>query len=313
MKDSILKHPYINLVIDYVKANYAEDIDVVTLYGSFLRGDYRKDSDIDLFFVPNNQKGYSAGFTVIIDEIGYDFFPISWERLEKIAGFDDSLSSLITSGEVLYYKDQIALSKYLKLKDKCLNMKDFSRVIQMKIDKTKELYFDFPNHLPDVLGNLIEIVSLKNNRPIQKGIYCFESEMEGLSTPNNFIVKIKQMIDNPDAKTLKVLIHEVIDFVHNKKHLSNPLEPGFYEELKSIYLKALNNQDIYQRYFIKAIIDRETINQFGSANDFPVLKNDYDLWLKKHEARLLEKLAEKSVKVSKYSSFTEFRKDLMHR
>jgi predicted nucleotidyltransferase len=313
MKESILKHPYINLVLDYVRENYADDIDVITLYGSFLRRDYRKDSDIDLFFVPANQRGYSAGFTVIIDEIGYDFFPISWERLEKITLLEDSLSSLITSGDVLYYKDQAALSKYLMLKENCLNLKDFSRVIEMKISKTKEFYFDFPNHLPDLLGNLIEIVSLKNNRPIQKGIYCFESELKGLSTPKNFIDKTKRMIDNPDLATLKVLINEVIDFVQDKENLSSPLESGFYEELKSIYLKALNNQDIYQRYFIKAIIDRETISQFGLENDFPFLEVDYDLWLKKHEAKLLEKLAEANVKVSKYSSFDEFRKDLMQR
>ncbi len=313
MRKSILEHPYLKLVLDYVNKNYSEDIDIITLYGSFLKGDYHKDSDIDLFFVPANKNGYSASFTVIIAGIGYDFFPISWERLDKISRFEDSLTSLITSGEVLYCKDELVLNKYLSLKEQCINFNDFSIVIEKKIIKVKELYFDFPKSLPDLLGNLIEIISLKNNRSIQKGIYCFESELSGLSTPKNFKNNIKRIIDKPDLKILKDLINEVICFSQAEDVSNYPLESGFYEELKSIYLKALNNQDKYQRYFIKAIIDLETINQFGENHDFPVLETDFTEWLKKHEEKLLEKLALAQVKVAEYASFSEFKKDLMQR
>lgn len=68
-----------------VKTEYADDISLVCIYGSYLNGTANSKSDVDCYFVPKTTRGYEMAVTFILDGVGYDIFPMTWERLGAIA------------------------------------------------------------------------------------------------------------------------------------------------------------------------------------------------------------------------------------
>lgn len=83
------------LLVDKIKRDYADDISVVVIMGSTLYSDTHSRSDLDLFFVPKTERGNRLCFTFIVDGIGFDFWAISWNRLERIANHDERIYNLV--------------------------------------------------------------------------------------------------------------------------------------------------------------------------------------------------------------------------
>ncbi|MBC7958600.1 MAG: hypothetical protein H7X94_01925, partial [Vallitaleaceae bacterium] len=54
------------------------------------------------FFIPSTERGYSLSKTFIIDGIGYDLFPMSWERVEGIANLNEGLTTCLADGVILH-------------------------------------------------------------------------------------------------------------------------------------------------------------------------------------------------------------------
>lgn len=58
------------------------------------------------FFIPCTGRGYDLSKTFIIGEIGYDLFPMSWERVEGLADLKESLTTCLMDGVILYAKSE---------------------------------------------------------------------------------------------------------------------------------------------------------------------------------------------------------------
>ena len=91
-----------DILIDKIKKDYASDVALVVIMGSTLYGDTHSRSDLDLYFVPKTERGNRLALTFIVDGIGFDFWAIPWDRLERIANHDERLASIITEGKVIY-------------------------------------------------------------------------------------------------------------------------------------------------------------------------------------------------------------------
>ncbi|HSN43820.1 MAG TPA: nucleotidyltransferase domain-containing protein, partial [Propionibacteriaceae bacterium] len=63
----------------------AEGVALAAVYGSFGTPAQSETSDVDIFFVPSTPDGAAASMQVIVDGVGYDLWPVSWARLERIA------------------------------------------------------------------------------------------------------------------------------------------------------------------------------------------------------------------------------------
>lgn len=74
--------------------------------------------------MPDTDRGYRLGFTFIIDGIGFDFWPISWQRLERIANWEEPIISIIRDGRILYHSSEEALARYHTLRERSLAVRD---------------------------------------------------------------------------------------------------------------------------------------------------------------------------------------------
>lgn len=92
----------LELFIDKIKRDYAEDVAFLAIMGSYARGTHHERSDLDLFFLPLTPRGESLGFTFILDGIGYDLWPISLSRLQNIANHKEPLASILAEAKIKY-------------------------------------------------------------------------------------------------------------------------------------------------------------------------------------------------------------------
>lgn len=101
--------------------------------------DTHSKSDLDMYYFAKTERGRNLGKVFIIDGVGFDFWSIPWELLERIANYDEKITSIITEGKMIYYGSDEDLERFNKLKDKALDISDkrkFTRKAQEKLDLT---------------------------------------------------------------------------------------------------------------------------------------------------------------------------------
>lgn len=104
-------------LVNHLKTNYPDDIAVIAYYGSYAQGTATKRSDLDFFFIPATSKGYQASIQFMIGDISFDFWPISWERAERMASFQEPQTTIIADCKLLYVRSTEDRERFMMLRD----------------------------------------------------------------------------------------------------------------------------------------------------------------------------------------------------
>lgn len=112
----------IDIVIQKVRAEYQNDIDLIGVCGSFFTGDFHEKSDLDLLVVLNNERGWGFSTCFILDGIGYDLYGSPWAKLEKMASFDHTFVSHVIDADIVYCRKPEYRERFMQLKHKALNI-----------------------------------------------------------------------------------------------------------------------------------------------------------------------------------------------
>jgi len=102
-------------IINKVKTEYADDVSLVLLYGSYINGTANSKSDVDCYYIPKTERGYNLETGFILNGVGYDLFPISWER---IADLQECLLPLVGDVQVVYCGDPRDLERFKEIQSK---------------------------------------------------------------------------------------------------------------------------------------------------------------------------------------------------
>jgi len=108
----------VSWIINKVKTEYADDISIVLIYGSYVNGTANRKSDVDCYFIPKTDYGYNMAADFIIDGVGYDIFPMSWERVEGIADLNEVLTPLVGDVQIIYYSNSDDLQRFRNLQSR---------------------------------------------------------------------------------------------------------------------------------------------------------------------------------------------------
>lgn len=89
-------------IVNKVEREYADDVSLVLLYGSYVNGTANSKSDVDCYYIPKSERGYGLAVDFMIAGAGYDIFPIPWERVERIADLLENMSPLVGDVKIIY-------------------------------------------------------------------------------------------------------------------------------------------------------------------------------------------------------------------
>jgi len=299
----------IRIILNEVQNKYAEDVDLVILYGSYVTGKMREKSDVDFYYVPTEEKNYKPMISFIVDDVGYDFWPIGWKRLIAISEYEVPLQDLLEHGKIIYAKDLDSYNKFEDLKNKLKSFQGFDELIVKDLEYAKLKLFHYPAEDMDVIYHLSSSIAHFNKTYLKKGLDNIEEELNQMvNKPDQFLSMMKTYLFEPSEKLLKTMFSVTEEFVCKKCEEKQPDLEGFYEEFKSRYNKIYGETNSVKRHmFIHAII-KEIKNFFGSsARKFPSIdQNSSDLDIQAHEAFLVHILKEKKVPILSFSTAEEF-------
>jgi hypothetical protein len=94
-----------------------EEVDLIFLYGSYLKGATHQYSDVDLSFVPVHEKTWDS-ITVMVDDKLFDFYPMHWSTLERMADFQNVSSSVLFENRIIYQRSEESAARFHALAER---------------------------------------------------------------------------------------------------------------------------------------------------------------------------------------------------
>lgn len=101
-------------VINKIKKEYRDDIALlIGVQGHNIDRDNH--GECFDYFIPATERGYQLSQTFIIDKIGFDLYPRSWERTEKTAKMIEGPLLCIAKAQILYSRSKEDTDRFLSL------------------------------------------------------------------------------------------------------------------------------------------------------------------------------------------------------
>ena len=206
------------------------------------------------FFIPANDNGYSMARTFIIGEMGYDLFPMSWERVEGLAALNESLAFCLADSEILYARNEadkerfeiLRKTLFNNLKNKDYVYKKSLERINYAMDIYKTMAFEKSlgsarKAAAAIISYLSEALALINGTYANRD-YGFAdrfSQMKSLKDiPDNFLKYYEEILRAKDIKNIFQLIHKLLEETREffKQFEAKKIEKNYnYEELAGWY------------------------------------------------------------------------------
>jgi len=289
-----------------IEQQYPDDVAIFAYYGSYAAGVQEEKSDIDFFFIPKTGRGKELNVQFIVDGIGIDLFPISWERIARIVALEQPLTAVITKSKVLYAASVEDERKYNTLKNKLEQVysPDEAELMSSKsMDYMSEAYGNLFNmkysseSLNDVkiessklISNIMLALAFINSTYYERSIgKSIQEALKFEKLPQRFEELVELIINEKDIsriiKDSEILTLNSSSLIVNELNSISDKEPyetlfiGYYEELKSSInkvVRACDNEDRYTAFFRAALVQEETSRFLAKA--------DVGVWYSKRNA-----------------------------
>ncbi|CAG7646844.1 hypothetical protein PAESOLCIP111_05254 [Paenibacillus solanacearum] len=257
-----------DIIVNHIKTSYPQDVAIVGYYGSYLQGRATERSDLDFFFIPATARGREVECQFIIDGISFDFWPIGWERAERMATFEDWSTTIIADCELLYVRSEDDLARFTELRATISSMGSGSKTPAMIskaetvltecfISLAKMRLADNPKELSycrikarEIAGNIVKSLGLLNQIYYKRSWGHYREQVRELPIKPD---QLDQYLDtmmfslNPDEIILACekltadtarLISERQDNQEETRSFEKRMK-GYYEEARGMLNKLL--------------------------------------------------------------------------
>ena len=245
-------HPLTKWVIDKIERDYKDDVALlIGIKGHSTDGDGH--GEIFDFFVPATERGNELAETFIIDGIGHDLYPRSWERLENSVNLND-MPIVLDGATILYSRSKEDVKRFEDCKKRMWqNLKNNSFVYGKALecmDKALEIYRSlvFEEKLYRVRSEadcihewLSRAVAYMNHTYTESAIYsesqAYDKEAEGRIyscpemkiVPDGFFANARKLLECDNTNDIKgsvfALLKTTRSFILGRK-------PDVAEEVK---------------------------------------------------------------------------------
>lgn len=344
MKD--IDNELIKWAIDKIKNEYKDDVALLIGQKGACKIPTDKQNIAFDFYVPSTKRGNNLAETFIIEDMGYDLFPMSWERLEGIANLDEKITFAFAKGVILYARTKEDEERFLNLQEKLksnLRNKDFAyrkslEQVNTAMDIFKTMVFDNDiSHVRKSAGGIMQYLGIAIatfNGTFLGGTYGnmqFVKEVSEMDVkPSLFKEICKDIVCENDINKIKTLSFNLMDttrnfFMENRKILCSDERNYNYEDLAGWYYES--------RYTFRRIEYYCSVKDYMSAYElgcymqieFDAIQGEFGLkrmdllgsfeWdnlcefanqSKKLEEYIVNVLKEQNIKLKVYTNLEEF-------
>ena len=338
----------IEWAVNKIQTEYKDDISLLIgqVGGGKIPTD-RQSMTFD-FFIPSTERGNQLARTFIIEDMGYDLYPISWERLEKIVNIEEPLMIFaIAKGEVIYAKSQEDRRRFEALKAEMLSKLQDSQFQMPKclefLETAQEVFQTmlFEESLckirkaaGGVCCYLMHTIAMVNGTYLKSGYMHLTENLHMMKEyPCEFEKVFTEMLSENHVGAIKGKVYELIrmtrDFLMKRviKDEESPSEPNFedlamwYQEMRYTfrrlaYFTGINDAEnsyllgCYLQIEFDAVQDDFHLKKMDLLSVFN--KDDLREFAEKSEEierYITDVIAESNVRQNKYSSLEEFIKE----
>lgn len=260
--------------------------------------------------------------TFIVEEVGYDLFPMTWQRVESIAEFNEYLTPCLANVKILYCNSEEDRKKFEELQNKLknnLNNKVF--MLEKASEKMKAVFKIYQTMLFEddlcelrvfagqVVMHLSDAVAYANKTYFSHGLKKQIDDLKKMqSTPEDYVslyesvVKANSEIQLRDycykiiKNTKSYLDHRNIKMKEEKKKVKYEELAEFFEEAISTWNKikiCCDNGNSILAYISRVCLQRKLNNVSREIG-----LHKFDL-MSYYDATLLEKFKERAIEIQK--------------
>jgi hypothetical protein len=103
--------------IDLIQREYRDDVALlIGISGHSFEGDCH--GECFDYFVPGNERANRMARTFILQGVGHDLYPRSWQRIENMANFEDTFSRGLGEAIILYARSEADRGRFESLREK---------------------------------------------------------------------------------------------------------------------------------------------------------------------------------------------------
>lgn len=246
---------------DRIDAEFRGDIALlIGLKGACKLPEDAQDMAFD-YFVPATERGYQMAKTFVIEGMGYDLYPNSYERLTRIADLQEpNMIFVLDKGEILYSKNKEEEDKFKALKTLLhQNLADKDKTYQValeylntameifKVLMFEEKMYKVRKAAGGIASFLSHAIALINGKYIVNVYGNLSIAIESLERmPDSYVKKYESLIACKEKEEIKNICKEMIqatrDFfteIKNERDSVKSEEKGIdYEDLSYWYHEA---------------------------------------------------------------------------
>ena len=205
------------------------------------------------FYIPATNRANGLAKTFIIDGIGYDLFPMSWERIENMADAKEYNTTCLADSEILWARSDGDKQRFISLQARLqANIQNPQYMCERAVkwfDYAKDIFQDalfeerlykvreYAGHICDLLSIAVAFVNLRYFKHGQTNQIQELSCME--KVPQGFTELYQKIIAEPLPDAQKRLCHEMIvktkEFLDAQNIITTPKSPPDFTELAEWY------------------------------------------------------------------------------
>jgi hypothetical protein len=327
-----------------IEADFQDDV-CLLLEHRTLKLDKDMEAKTFSFYIPATNRANGLARTFIIDGIGYDLFPMSWERIERMADVKEYNTTCLADAEILWAKSDEDRQRFVSLQARLqANLQNPQYMLERArkwFDTVKEIYQDtlFEERLYKVRENagyicdLLSIaVAFTNGRYFAHGQTSQLNELASMKkVPADFAKLYESIIRELSPDIQKRLCHELI--INTKAfldaqdlHPASSASPDFselaawYQELSYTWRRVYNwcdMKDPLNAYIWCCNLQNE-VDEWGvkfGITDIDIfsffMPDDLSGFRKRAEAveaKFRQAISEHGVKLDEYKTVEDFLK-----
>ncbi len=177
------------------------------------------------FFVPSTERGFQMANTFMIEEMGYDLFPISWERLDGIANIKEPrMIFAFAKGEVIYARTEEDRNRFETIKEEMFQrLQDKVLMYGMALEQLEtaqeiyqtmlfeEKYGKLRKAAGGVSCFLMSAIASLNGTYLESGYMNPTKDLSNMTLqPENFLELFTKLLDAQTADDVRTLAYEMI-------------------------------------------------------------------------------------------------------